>query len=224
MGIMDFPQAEAFKILREGLLSLNLKPSDEQMRCFSVYLWELKKWSKAFNLTGIRNDNEIVVQHFLDSMLYLVPAAEHFLSVADIGSGAGFPGIPMKIMRPELAMYLIEPSGKKGVFLRRIVHMLQISGVTVIEKRIEEVSVPSDISAPVDIAVTRALFDIREFVRKTAHIVKPGGFFILNKGPRVTEELREAGELQYELMKIPLPQSDIVRTIVVIKGETAASS
>jgi 16S rRNA (guanine527-N7)-methyltransferase len=218
---MVFLESGTAEILKEGLLSLSLTPSDERMKCFSGYLSELKKWNKAYNLTGIRKDEDIVIKHFLDSLLYLGPIPQGIVRVADIGSGAGFPGLPIKIIRPEIEMYLIEPSGKKAAFLRHITRQLKIGGIEIIEKRIEEINVLAELGAPVDIALTRALFDIKEFVLKAAHIVKPGGVFILSKGPKVKEELKTSGDLEYELLKIPLPQTDIVRYIVVAKAKSA---
>jgi len=215
---MDFLESRGAEILKEGLLSLGLTPSDDRMKCFSVYLSELRKWNKACNLTGIRNDEDIVIKHFLDSLLYLGPIPQGIVRVADIGSGAGFPGIPIKILRPELEMYLIEPSGKKVAFLRHIARQLKIEGIEIIEKRIEEITVNGELVTPVDIVLTRALFAIKELIQKTAHIVKRGGIFILNKGPKVQEELKKIGDLEYELLEIPLPQTDIVRFIVVVKS------
>jgi len=222
MGItMVFPESGTARILKDGLFTLGFVPSDEKIIAFSAYLSELKKWNKACNLTGIRNDEDIVIKHFLDSLLYLEPIPQGIIRVADIGSGAGFPGIPIKILRPEIEMYLIEPSGKKAAFLRHITRQLKIGGIEIIEKRIEETTVHGELGAPVDIALTRALFDIKEFVLKAAHIVKPGGVFILSKGPKVKEELKTAGDLEYELLKIPLPRTDIIRYIVVAKAKSA---
>ena len=219
MGItMDFLESRGAEILKEGLLSLSLTPSDDGMKCFSIYLSELKKWNKACNLTGIRNDEDIVIKHFLDSLLYLGPIPQGIVRVADIGSGAGFPGIPIKILRPEIEMYLIEPSWKKAAFLRHITRQLKIEGIKIIEKRIEEITVLAELVTPVDVVLTRALFDIRKFIQKTAHIVKRGGIFILNKGPKVQEELKKVGDLEYELLTIPLPQTDIMRSIVIVKS------
>ena len=225
MGItMDFLVSRTAEILETGLLSLGLTPSDERMKCFSVYLSELKKWNKACNLTGIRNDKDIVIKHFLDSLLYLGPIPQGIVRVADIGSGAGFPGIPIKILRPELEMYLIEPSGKKAAFLRHIARQLKIKGIEIIEKRIEEITVNGELVTPVDVVLTRALFDITKFIQKTAHIVKRGGIFILNKGPKVKEELKKIGAVEYELLTIPLPQTDINRYVVVVKAISADSA
>jgi 16S rRNA (guanine527-N7)-methyltransferase len=218
---MNVSKTGALNILKEGLISLGLTPSDDWMSSFATYLAELRRWSTAYNLTGIKNDRDIVVKHFLDSLLYLNPVPCGIVRAADIGSGAGFPGIPIKIVRPDIEMYLIEPSGKKAAFLRYMTRQLRMQNIEIIEKSVEAVAIPSDLKEPVDIALTRALFDMREFVRKAAHIVRPDGVFILSKGPKVKEELRKAGDMEYQMLKIPLPQSDILRYIVVMKAKRA---
>jgi 16S rRNA (guanine527-N7)-methyltransferase len=220
---MNVSESAALTILKEGLLSLGLIPQDERMRSFATYLSELKKWSKAYNLTGIRNDRDIVMKHFLDSLLYLRPVPQGIVRIADIGSGAGFPGIPIKIVRPEIRMYLIEPSGKKAAFLRHIARQLQMDNIEIIEKGVETITIPKDIGSPVDIALTRALFDIREFIQRAAHIVRSDGIFILSKGPKVMEELKKAGDIECTLLKIPLPQADIMRYIVVVHARNMGS-
>ena len=202
------------QLLRDGLKELGLIVSEEQMHAFMTYLSELKKWNKAYNLTGFKKDEDIVIKHFLDSLLYLkaTPAGE--IKVADIGSGAGFPGIPIKIVRPEIEMYLIEPTGKKSAFLRHILRQLHLGKVAVIEKRIEKIRVNQELSSSVDIAVTRALFDAREFIKKTAHIVKKGGTLLLSKGPKYAEELKMLKDVDYDILEVNLPYADVKRYIV----------
>lgn len=216
---MNSRESKALDILEAGLSAFGIAPTDDRMDHFSRYLGELKKWNRAYNLTGMSDDRDIVIKHFLDSLLYLSPLPTGFFRAADVGSGGGFPGIPIKIVCPETEMHLIEPSSKKSAFLRHMVRHLRMEGIEVIEKRVEDVTVPGDLRERVDAALTRALFDIRTFVKKTARIVRPGGLFILNKGPRVKEELTRAGDVQYRVFRSPLPQTDIVRYIVVVKAE-----
>lgn len=220
---MDILKASTAAILKEGLLSLGITPSDNRVRFFSVYLAEIKKWNKACNLTGIQSDQDIIIKHFLDSILYLKPMPNGVLRIADVGSGAGFPGIPIKIVRPGLKMFLIEPSGKKAAFLRHMIKLLQLEGIEVIEKRIEKIQLPSELGTPVDIALTRALYAVEEFVRKAAHVVKPDGLFILSKGPKVRGELERARNLEYKLLEIPLPQTNVMRYLVVVKAISTVS-
>lgn len=200
-------------LLKDGLIELGLIPSDDQINAFMTYLSELKKWNKAYNLTGLKKDEDIVIKHFLDSLLYFKAMPAGKIKVADIGSGAGFPGIPIKIIRPEIEMYLIEPSGKKSAFLKHIIRQLQLKNIEVIEKRIEDTKG----LLTVDVAVTRALFDVKDFFKKTSHIVNQGGILILNKGPKVKEELKALRDITYDLLIINLPLSDIKRYLVIVK-------
>jgi len=203
-------------LLRKGLIELRLAATDEQMNAFITFLFELKRWNRVYNLTGLKKDEDIVIKHFLDSLLYLkaMPAGE--MKVADIGSGAGFPGIPITILRPEIEMYLIEPTKKKCAFLRHVIGQLGLKKIQVIEKRIEEIKVTRELSSPVDIAVSRALFDVKDFVKRASHILKPGGTLILNKGPKVEEELTTVGNLRYGLLDVSLPLTQIIRHIIVV--------
>ena len=204
------------ELLKQGQKELGLVASYDKINAFMTYLSELKKWNKAYNITAVKKDGDIVVKHFLDSLLYLKALPESGIRIADIGSGGGFPGVPLKIIRPEMEVYLIEPSRKKCAFLRHIVRQLRLKNTEVIEKRIEEVRINQELSEPVDVAVSRALFDISKFVRKTAAIVKEGGVLVLNKGPRIKEELKALKDIRYELLTVKLPLSQITRYILVV--------
>ena len=106
------------ELLKDGLRKLGISAGEEAIGAFLLYLEELKKWNRAHNLTSITDDREIVIKHFLDSALFLEAVHGRGRRIADVGSGAGFPGIPLKILRPDLEISLIEPSGKKCAFLR----------------------------------------------------------------------------------------------------------
>lgn len=207
------------ELLLRGLEQLDITPTRGQVDSFLTYLRELKQWNRAYSLTSLKTDEEIIVKHFLDSCLYLGVTAPGekgrrvLLRIADVGSGAGFPGIPMKILRPEIKMYLIEPSKKKTAFLRHIIRTLGLKDINVIDKRVKDVK---DIE--VDAAVTRALFSTGEFVKKASHIVKKGGLFVLSKGPGVKEELKDS-KVDYELKVLLLPVSDIKRYLVLVRKD-----
>jgi 16S rRNA (guanine527-N7)-methyltransferase len=203
-------------VLSSGLTRLGHDPSGERLDAFMLYLNEIKRWNRAYSLTSIRTDREIVVRHFLDSCLYLASggfkdADRGQISVADVGSGAGLPGIPIKILRPDVKMYLIESVGKKAAFLRHMARALSLADVYVIEKRVRDVR---DIE--VDIAVTRALFSVGDFVAGAGHIVREGGTLVLNKGPKAEDELKDV-TFPYELGKTGLPHTDIVRNIITVR-------
>ncbi|NWF51573.1 MAG: 16S rRNA (guanine(527)-N(7))-methyltransferase RsmG [Nitrospirae bacterium] len=205
------------ELLKNGLIELGLTFSSEQVNIFMNYLTELKKWNKVYNLTGLKRDEDIIIKHFLDSLLYLSVIPNGKIMAADIGSGAGFPGLPIKIIRPEIEIFLIEPSKKKSSFLRHIIMQLRLEKVEVIGKRIEEIKVNKEIPSFVDVGMTRALFDIKAFIKKTSPIVKKDGFLILSKGPKVTEEIAMLKKVDYEVFTLLIPMSDIKRNIVIVK-------
>lgn len=206
-------KTETEKLLDSGLKEIGVLCTPEQAAAFMAYLGELKKWSRAYNLTGLRTDRDIVIKNFLDSVLFcsVIPAGLH--SLADIGSGAGFPGIPIKIVRPDLKVILIEPTQKKALFLKHVCHMLGLQDVQVIDQRIEDIS-----GIAVDVLVTRALFTVRDFVKKAGHILNKDGIFILSKGPKLEEEMAEAVNLKAAVTDIALPFEKTVRHLVVVKG------
>jgi 16S rRNA (guanine527-N7)-methyltransferase len=204
---------EIEELLSNGLIASGFNPSEQQINTFITYLSELKKWNRVYNLTGLRKDEDIIIKHFLDSLLYLKAMPAGKTEVADIGSGAGFPGIPIKIARPEIDLYLIEPSEKKCAFLRNIIRQLDLKKIEVIEKRVEDAKG----LVAVDIALTRALFTIKEFIRKASPIVREGGILILSKGPKVGEELKTLKDIGYDLLTVALPLSGIKRHLIVIR-------
>jgi 16S rRNA (guanine527-N7)-methyltransferase len=197
------------EILRTGAGRLGLTLYEEHGEAFSLYLAELKKWNRAYSLTSLRTDEDIVIKHFLDSFLYMTVLPHDIRSLADVGSGAGFPGLPLKILMPHARLFLIEPSGKKAAFLRNIIRKLGLSDIEVLETRVEDVR---DIA--VDAAVTRALFRAHEFMKKASHVVRKGGILVMNKGPRVEAEL--AGLESFEVREVALPLTNIKRNIVII--------
>jgi 16S rRNA (guanine527-N7)-methyltransferase len=203
------------ELLKKGLEELHLTPDDNYISSFLTYLIELKKWNKVYNLTSIKKDEDIIIKHFLDSLLYMKGIPQGALKIADIGSGAGFPGIPIKIIRPEVDMYLIESSVKKFLFLRHIANLLKIKHIEVIEDRVENIKK----TLCVDVAMTRALFTVEEFIKRASHIIKKGGMLIHSKGPKIQEELQKLKDINYEIIPCTLPLTDIQRYIVTVKIE-----
>ena len=203
---------ETEDLLKKGLDQLEISWNDLQIRAFRTYLSELKKWNRVHNLTGLKSDRDIIIKHFLDSILFLKVLPEGVSTVADIGSGAGFPGIPIKIMAPVLKLFLLEPSKKKVVFLKHICGKLGLEGVEVLDRRIEDVE-----GLRVDAAMTRALYSVGEFIEKAARILTTKGVLILSKGPKLREELECLGINNITVSDIELPFTGTTRHLVVVR-------
>lgn len=200
------------ELLINGLYRLHIEPSDVVVGNFMKYLYELKRWSSAYNLTALKRDEEIITKHFFDSLLYLKVISAGNYNICDVGSGAGFPGMPMAIVNPKLKIALVEPSRKKCAFLRHIKRTLSVNNVDVLESRIEDVK-----DRLFDIAVTRALFSAHELIKKTKHAVKENGFFVLNKGPAFKDEIKGLPDnVKLEITTVALPGTSLQRNIIKI--------
>ncbi|WP_447975303.1 16S rRNA (guanine(527)-N(7))-methyltransferase RsmG [Nitrospira sp. Kam-Ns4a] len=144
--------------LRDGAASLGVALTEDQIAQFVVYFSELTTWTKTINLTAVTEEREVAVKHFLDSLACqraLPPDGP--LSLLDVGTGAGFPGLPLKIANPELALTLLEPSQKKIAFLRHMVGTLRLKDVTVLPKRVEQIAAEPCMASRFSVAITRAL-------------------------------------------------------------------
>jgi 16S rRNA (guanine527-N7)-methyltransferase len=202
---------EARELFIKGLDMLRISYTEEQREAFFLFLVELKKWNRAYNLTGLQTDADIVIKHFLDSLLFHKVLPGYVRTVADIGSGAGFPGIPMKIMQPELDMALVEPSQKKAQFLAHIQRTLRLDGLRIINMRVEDVQ-----GELLDAVVTRALFSIHAFIHKAERILKEKGVLILSKGPKVDEELRGIIGRNIRRCDMVLPFQNTMRHLIIV--------
>ena len=203
---------ENVDLLKRGLGQLNIHFSNDQVNRFLTYLAELKKWNRAYNLTGLKTDRDIIIKHFLDSLLFLKMLPSGAVTAADVGSGAGFPGIPVKIFIPRLKMFLIEPARKKAIFLRHISSTLALDSIETIDTRMEDAE-----GLKVDVAMTRALFTVRDFIEKTRDHINKGGVLILSKGPKLKEELKGLEMRDITVSDFRLPFDEVVRHLVVVK-------
>jgi 16S rRNA (guanine527-N7)-methyltransferase len=199
-------------LLRKGTSELGISCGEEQIESFIIYLSELRKWNRAYNLTGLKSDRDIIIKHFLDSLLFIKVLPAGVSTVADIGSGAGFPGIPIKIAVPDLKMVLIEPTRKKAAFLKHIRGRLGLADMEIIEERIENIR-----GLKMDVAVTRALFTVSEFIEKTRGMLNENGVLILNKGPKLDEELKGLDGQNISVTDFKLPFENVIRHLVVVK-------
>ena len=161
---------------------------EDAVRRFELYYKELLEWNAKISLTTITEPADAAIKHFLDSILLLkyVPLAG---SLIDIGTGAGFPGIPLKIMKPELSVVLVEVVRKKANFLRQIIRLLNLDGIEVYNGRIEDFDRP----AAFDYAVSRAFSELGLFCRAAEPYIKSGGALLAMKGCDAREHTAARG-------------------------------
>jgi 16S rRNA (guanine527-N7)-methyltransferase len=209
------------KLLIDSLNELDITCSDKQTDAFMIYLSELKKWNRAYNLTAIKSDEDIIIKHFVDSLLFVKVMPETHLQIADVGTGAGFPGIPVKIIRPETEITLIDSSRKKTAFLRHLTRQLELKGINVVQQRIENLD--SSYNKKFDSILSRATFSVKEFLATACPYIRNGGNLILNKGPKITKELMELDKFPDEkrcikdILNLQLPHLKADRSLVVLE-------
>jgi len=173
-------------VLKKGLASLGLCASTAQVLQFRAYSEELQKWNKAASLVSKGDEKRLVTRQFLPSLALLEFIPGEDVRVADVGSGAGLPGIPLKIMRPELVLTLIESRLKKALFLREVVERLSLSLVEILHRRAEEVE------SRYTVVLTRALGGLRYSLRICLPLVESEGTLILLRGSGAYAELKSA--------------------------------
>ena len=162
--------------------------SNEQISKFVKYLELLLEWNKKFNLTAITDKDEIVEKHFLDSIELVKYFDVKNKTLLDVGSGAGFPGIPLAIVEPTLKVTLLESNGKRVTFLREVIKELDLKNVEVIQGRSEELGTRESY----DIVTARAVKELNILLEITFYLVKVGGYFIAYKSTGVDEEILNA--------------------------------
>ncbi len=218
-GIIEMEQIKNF--LKECLkneqisfLSLTSEKINELTEKFTIYLQELKRWNRAYNLTSIKDEREIIIKHFFDSLLYLYYIPDKNLSIADVGSGAGFPGVPMAIVKEKLKISLIEPSWKKCAFLKNIKKKLHLDNISVYQSKAE------DMEEKFNIVVCRAVWSIKDFIGNCEHLLKENGFFVISKALKLQDELKQLPcKFKSEIKEFALPISNEMAKRFIIKIE-----
>ena len=170
--------AEPMKLLAQGAGELGLSLDEGQLAQFEVYYRELADWNTRMNLTSVSDYEGVQVKHFLDS-LTLLPALDGALPpearVVDVGAGAGFPGLPLKLARPDLRPALVEATGKKANFLRHLAERLELAGVEVLTGRAEELAHRPELRAGFDLTLARGLAKLPALLEYTLPFTRRGG-------------------------------------------------
>lgn len=213
--------------LMSGAGGLGMELSDDEVKTFASMYQELMKFNESINLTSIIKPEEFAVKHILDSLLCSRILHEMGSGqVVDVGTGAGFPGLPLAIHYPCLHFTLVESVGKKADYVRYISDLLGLENVQVIQARAEELGRQGSHREKYDVAMARGVAMLSILVEYCLPLVKVGGIFIAMKGPGAQEEIANAsralGETGGEIEKvdeITLPLGQVLRRLVVIRKQ-----
>jgi 16S rRNA (guanine527-N7)-methyltransferase len=208
----------------EGAEMFGIHLEDRALEAFDLYLRELLKWNQKINLTAIRTERGIVLKHFLDS-LSVNPYLSNASVLLDIGSGAGFPGIPLKIVLPSLQMTLIDAVRKKVDFQRHIIRTLGLGGIEAIHGRVQDKAVIEHLRERFDCVISRACSNLKTLLTLSHPCLQKGGVVLAMKGETADEEiplLSGLKETRYALQKtvhFVLPFSSFKRTIILFQKQ-----
>ena len=221
------PISDPLNLLREGAAALGLELSGHTLEQFRIYLEQLQLWNARINLTALKTERDIIIKHFLDSLAVL-PYLGDAASLADLGSGAGFPGLVLKLARPEMILTLMEARRKKAAFLDYLASRLGLAGVEALQVHLTP-ALARKWGPRFAAVVSRATFPLDKFLGLAAPLLLPGGKALALKGPGLSpEELAAASGLIERLgLKGPqlhpykLPISGEPRLLVIASAPAA---
>ncbi len=193
-GLFAKQMPDITAILLKGAEQIGITLTSQVVENYLFYIKELKKWNQRINLTSLTTDRDIAVKHFLDS-LTIVPFLQGAARALDIGTGAGFPGLPLKIFAPDCEMLLLESSQKKCSFLRHIVRGLKLAGVEIVQGRAEDKKMIERYGNSFDLVLSRALADLPTSLQLALPYAKRGGRIVGMRGKQGTQE-RDATDWQ----------------------------
>jgi 16S rRNA (guanine527-N7)-methyltransferase len=206
----------------EGLRQLGLQVTERQLDQFLCYQQELLDWNTRINLTAITDAGEVSIKHFLDSLVSLMVFHRPSARLLDIGAGAGFPGLPLKIVRPQWRVVLLEATGKKVAFLQHMIETLQLKDVVALHGRAEELAHKAGYRASFDVVTARAVASLPTLLEYAAPFCRVGGQIILPKKGDLVEELargkraaRQVGAVLKDDVPVTLPGLEDGRRLLV---------
>ncbi len=217
------PNFHPLDLLQEGAAILGVQLPPQASEKFRIYLDELRRWNARVNLTGMKNDRDIIIKHFLDSLAVL-PHLGDAVSLADLGTGPGFPGLALKLARPGLALTLVEARAKKAAFLEYLVALLQLEGVEVAQAHLTP-ALARKWGPRFEAVASRAAFPLARFLELAVPLLLPGGRALALKGPNLAAEEMDAAREKcgslglgpLELHRYDLPFGEEARILVVTR-------
>lgn len=218
-------QKDMFMELKELAKEINIDLTEKQVNQFRTYKNEIIKWNEQVNLTAITEEKEFLIKHFIDS-LTIQKYIQANSKIIDIGTGAGFPGIPLKIVDSSLYITLLDSLNKRLKILDEIIENLGLDSISTLHGRAEEIARCKNERETYDYAVSRAVAPLNVLAEYLLPFVKVGGKCICMKGSNGREELKEAekaikilGGIVEKVEEITLPKTDMKRVIIVLKKQ-----
>ena len=216
---------EFFELMKIASNDVGLEFTELQYEQFIKYMRLLQEWNEKINLTAITEDEEVVKKHFIDCIkAFKSDAIKNANTVIDVGTGAGFPGLPIAIMNPEVKVTLLDSLNKRINFLNLVVRELGLKNVTTIHSRAEDGARRSELREKFDVATSRAVANMAVLSEFCMPYVKKEGYFVALKGPSIDEELENGrnaikilgGELK-GIIEISIEETDLKHNIVEVK-------
>lgn len=213
------------EVLKNGALSYGINLSQRQIQQFIIYKDLLKSWNEKINLTAITDDMEIIKKHFIDSISIIKSGVlKDGMKLIDVGTGAGFPGIPIKIIMPGINIVLLDSLNKRIIYLNEVIKELKLDNIEAIHGRAEEFSKNAMFREMFDISTARAVANLSVLSEYCIPYVKIKGFFIAMKGPSIDDELQSGknaistlGGKFVEIVKTEIPGEDFNHNIVIVE-------
>lgn len=214
---------EEFKnIFLEETKKINVSVDDDMLNKFYTYMKEIIVWNDKVNVTAITDEKMFIVKHFIDS-LTVNRFVENKTNIIDIGTGAGFPGIPLKIVNPNLKVTLIDSVNKKLNVIRDISEKFNFTNLEIIHTRAEDLANNKEYREKYDVATTRAVSNLTTILEYMLPFVKIGGYAVCMKGPNYKEELEDARKAievlggEYQFIEELNVDEELERNIIIIK-------
>lgn len=214
--------------LRAKAEQIGVMLTNEQLEQFDTYYHRLIEKNKVMNLTAITEYQEVIDKHFVDSLLLAgIRDLTGELSVIDVGTGGGFPGIPLKIAFPNLKITLLDSLNKRVNFLNEVIEELQLQEIEAIHSRAEDAGQNANYREKYDLCVSRAVANLSALSEYCLPFVKPSGYFISYKSTNIDEELQQAGKAIKVLggkleqpVTVQIPETDIYRQFIMIQKKS----
>jgi 16S rRNA (guanine527-N7)-methyltransferase len=212
------------ELLAAGARQFDLDLTSAQLDQFSCYADLLVEWNLRFNLTSIVDPRGIVIKHFLDSLSAARSIPPGPIKLIDVGAGAGLPGLPLKIARPEITLTLLEATRKKCDFLKAVIAELQLTDVQVINVRAEEAGRADEHREAYDIAIARGVAEMPTLIEYLLPVVKIGGLALAQKSKEVLNDVQRAeralttlGGRLSDIVAVSVPELNEIRYLVVVE-------